>query len=239
MAIAIQNTYSNSRAAGGSGTLTVSGVAATGSSCIAVVAVGVNYGGDNISGVTYDGSAMTKVISTQPTVDQPNTAIYWKAVAAGSGKDVVVSYSAGDDRAMAATVYILTGAHTTSQADNSGRGGNAGSAPSQSLTPTEDNCIVIDSISTTSTAANTVSGSNTEVYDAQGMYTSYIIQTTAGLATLSWTNSKQWGGTVASFKAAAASGPANVKTVKGLAIASVKTMNGLAIASVKTIKGLN
>lgn len=33
-------------------------------------------------------------------------------------------------------------------------------------------------------------------------------------------------------------GPANVKTVDGLAIASVKTMNGLAIASVKTVNGL-
>ena len=35
-----------------------------------------------------------------------------------------------------------------------------------------------------------------------------------------------------------AAGPANVKTVNGLAIASVKTVNGLAIASVKTINGL-
>lgn len=35
-----------------------------------------------------------------------------------------------------------------------------------------------------------------------------------------------------------AAGPANVKTMKGLAIASVKTKKGLAIASVKTAKGL-
>lgn len=37
---------------------------------------------------------------------------------------------------------------------------------------------------------------------------------------------------------APASGPANVKTINGLAKASVKTLNGLAIASVKTINGL-
>lgn len=36
-----------------------------------------------------------------------------------------------------------------------------------------------------------------------------------------------------------AGGPANVKTVGGLALASVKTVGGLAIASVKTIGGLN
>jgi hypothetical protein len=36
-----------------------------------------------------------------------------------------------------------------------------------------------------------------------------------------------------------ASGPANIKTVNGLAIASVKTINGLAIGSVKTYNGLN
>jgi hypothetical protein len=36
----------------------------------------------------------------------------------------------------------------------------------------------------------------------------------------------------------AASGPANLKTVNGLAKASVKTVNGLAIASVKTVNGL-
>jgi hypothetical protein len=42
------------------------------------------------------------------------------------------------------------------------------------------------------------------------------------------------------FKAATgSSGPANVKTVQGLAIASVKTAQGLAIASVKTVQGLN
>lgn len=35
-----------------------------------------------------------------------------------------------------------------------------------------------------------------------------------------------------------ASGPANLKTHKGLVKASVKTINGLAIASVKTINGL-
>lgn len=35
-----------------------------------------------------------------------------------------------------------------------------------------------------------------------------------------------------------ASGPANVKTINGLALASVKTVNGLAIASVKTVNGL-
>jgi len=34
------------------------------------------------------------------------------------------------------------------------------------------------------------------------------------------------------------SGPANVKTINGLAIASVKTVNGLGIANVKTINGL-
>ncbi len=36
-----------------------------------------------------------------------------------------------------------------------------------------------------------------------------------------------------------ASGPANVKTVNGLAKASIKTINGLAIASIKTLNGLN
>lgn len=34
-------------------------------------------------------------------------------------------------------------------------------------------------------------------------------------------------------------GPANVKTIDGLATASVKTVDGLAIANVKTINGLN
>lgn len=37
----------------------------------------------------------------------------------------------------------------------------------------------------------------------------------------------------------AASGPANLKTLNGLAKASVKTIDGLAIASVKTFNGLN
>lgn len=48
------------------------------------------------------------------------------------------------------------------------------------------------------------------------------------------TGTSRWG-MVTTF---AAAGPANVKTVDGLAIANVKTVNGLAIASVKTINGL-
>jgi hypothetical protein len=39
--------------------------------------------------------------------------------------------------------------------------------------------------------------------------------------------------------AEAASGPANLKTLNGLAKASIKTINGLAIASVKTVNGLS
>lgn len=46
-----------------------------------------------------------------------------------------------------------------------------------------------------------------------------------------------WAYCIASIKPPAA-GPANVKTVNGLAIASVKTIDGLAIASVKTKNGL-
>jgi hypothetical protein len=40
------------------------------------------------------------------------------------------------------------------------------------------------------------------------------------------------------YYTAAASGPAGVKTVNGVAIASVKTINGVAIASVKTLNGV-
>lgn len=40
------------------------------------------------------------------------------------------------------------------------------------------------------------------------------------------------------YYTAAASGPAGVKTVNGVAIASVKTVNGVAIASVKTLNGV-
>lgn len=52
-----------------------------------------------------------------------------------------------------------------------------------------------------------------------------------------------WGGAAAdgytqAFDYTAVVGPANVKTVDGLALASVKTVDGLAIASVKTINGL-
>lgn len=47
-----------------------------------------------------------------------------------------------------------------------------------------------------------------------------------------------WNGSMISFSPATASGPANVKSINGLAKASVKTINGLAIASVKTYNGL-
>jgi hypothetical protein len=66
--------------------------------------------------------------------------------------------------------------------------------------------------------------------------------TTAGSQTMGWTGYTYdtWNyRSMIGVRELAPSGPANLKTINGVAKASIKTINGVAIASVKTFNGLN
>jgi len=144
----------------------------------------------------------------------------------------------------------FSGVATTTPADqqNGATGTGASTLATGSITPSENNELVIAALGFNSDGGTISIGSSLTITNSNafgsgnnyGGSMAYIIQTTAEAVNPTWTRGTGTGAMaarIASFKAAA-SGPANMKTWGGLAKASVKTVDGLAIASVKTWNGL-
>ncbi len=153
-------------------------------------------------------------------------------------------------------VVSYSGTNTSSQPDGTataitGTPGTCGSGAtnlSTNVTVTASNCWTAGFARFDN--GGTVSGSGTFTKIAQGGSGELAIEATFDSNGTVSTGSQASGLTGATAgsaiglvvlsiaPAAAASGPANMKTWNGLAKASIKTMNGLAIASVKTWNGL-
>lgn len=163
----------------------------------------------------------------------------------GSGHTVTIT---GGTSYSSASVLVFSGAKTTSPFDQqNGAAGAVSPASTGSVTPTEDNEVLVAGIAlgdpATTLSINASFSTPAVVYFsggiAYGVGSAYIIQTTATAVNPAWSWSGGGGNPVAiaTFKVAAG-GSGVVKTVDGLAFASVKTVQGLAIASVKTINGV-
>ncbi len=170
---------------------------------------------------------------------------YAEGATVGSGHTFTVT---GSTSYASISVNVFSGAKASSAFDQQNGAGSGGSPLSTgSVTPTEDNEVVVAGISMDSapSALSINGGFSTPavVYfaggSAYGVGSAYLIQTTATAANpaWSWTGGSNETAAIATFKAAAAGGSL-VKTVGGLAFASVKTVQGVAIASVKTINGV-
>ena len=140
-------------------------------------------------------------------------------------------------------------AQTTPEDQISGANAFASTLKPGSITPTEDNELIVSIFGINSAGAPmSIDAGFTETDEQEfdsgvsyGGAAAYLVQTTAAAADPTWTrtNTNGMAAIQVSFKAAAvASGPANLKTFNGLAKASVKTINGVAIASVKTVNGV-
>jgi len=147
----------------------------------------------------------------------------------------------------AMALLAFSGAKASSALDqqnrNSGTGTN--SRTPGSITPSEDNCLIVTVLNFEGTIAGlsidsgfTIVQSSDFLANGEGFAIAYKVQTTAAAVnpTWSWTTNRPSSAVIASFKSAAAA--SSIKTINGLARASVKTINGLAIASVKKFLGL-
>lgn len=212
-----------------------------------VLVVGVNGDtSDNITGITYNGNAMTYITKIQQASGLRWQYIYYILIGTGdeTAHNVVVTSSANIGITSEAVSY--TGAKQSAQPDASGTytATNAASI-STSLTTVADNCWVMMQVAASNgllangtyqflryiSSANTGSG----FFDSNGALTpagSKTVDATSGAGS-------SYGAVFASFAPyVAASGPANLKSWNGLAKASIKSINGLAIASIKSVDGL-
>lgn len=156
---------------------------------------------------------------------------------------------AGSTTAPAIGVSAWSGAGTSPfDQQNGATNLGASTLSTGSVTPGQDNELVISGICVTNNGGGAVSINggftitNTVAFSSgnhEGVSMAYLIQTTATAANPQWnaTNSADsLTASIATFKAVAAS--SSIKTVNGLVYASIKTVDNLAIASIKTINGL-
>lgn len=168
-----------------------------------------NNGNDPVTGITFNGTALTKVDSRHTNVTpggSGNSAEIWYLIdPTVTTANIVVSYTGTVD-GDAITAIQLTGAHQTSPID-AYNGFKANSAnPSNAITTIADNCLVIDVLSgsgsgTTLTAdvSQTERSNITNVGHCRSA-TSTEAKATAGSVTMSWTMASQvWAQIIASI----------------------------------------
>jgi len=195
-----------------------------------------------VSGVTYNGDAMTQVFASGFTSTQ--ACYMFRLVAPDSGTHAVtVTYAA-------AVTYRAAGALSFSGVNQSSPVGGSGSLVQYTSTITasvnvaEATSYIVDGSAAYNVAPNANSGQTGGTSTTSAGFKlkmGYKVTPGTGAQTASYTLAGPISYTIGALelKEAVASGPANLKTFLGVAKASVKTMYGLAIASVKTINGLS
>ncbi len=243
MALAIDTT---SNGAGGQATSLTWKHTCTGSDLVLIVGVSVwkNGGGPyTISGVTYNGDAMT-LANNIGDDDKRAYIFYLVNPDTGGSYNIVASVSGGNYGIVSGGAVSITGASQTNPIGVTGGAIGYSSKISTAVTTTVADSILIDVVNCSDYPQEHIAGGGQTLYESRdGRYCmsgSYKATTTVGNYTMSWT--LRYGSSHLVHNVVevvpAISGPANVKTYKGLASASVKTKKGLAIASVKTDKGL-
>lgn len=245
MAIALDATSGSS----GSGTTLTFSHTCTGSNLILIVGV-MNYDPAAITGVTYNGVAMTKIFASDvvsPSYNSMNQ-FYLVNPATGSNNIVVTVPGATPIRATGAS---YTGVAQTSPIDGFGSaiaGSLTPGAESANVTVTASNCWV-NAMSTNDNNVAMTAGSGLtnlvasatpnqmRTYDSNG-----TVSTGTFVANVTYSGAAVGGWSIlgTSFKPFAAAGPTNVKTFDGVTQSTgIKTYLGVALASTKTIDGIS
>lgn len=184
---------------------------------------------------------------TSSTLTVKNLMYYSIPTSVGSGHTFS---NTGASNYCSLEVETFSGVHATPvDQQNGATGTGSATLATGSVTPSEDGELVIAGLGFNASGTTiTINGGFTKTHEVNfgggnnyGSAMAYLIQTTATAANPTWTrgaNVDAMAARIVTFKAAASSGPANLKTYSGLAKASVKTYNGLAIASWKTWNGL-
>lgn len=200
-------------------------------------------GGDFVTGVTYNGVAMTN--GGKIALGTTQIYIFYLASPATGTHNIVISANnaACDTRGGASSYSGVTGGFGNSTTLN-----NTTASPfTTTLTTPSDNCWTVLAVGGTN-AVTASTGSNFRSSDSgsDGRFTCFYDSsgaiTPAGSHSMSVTHS----GTVANSSVMLSmtpttlpSGPANMKTWNGVAKASVKTIDAVAIGSIKTAIGVS
>jgi hypothetical protein len=223
-----------------SGTSHTFAVDATATNAILHVQAFKNANTDTITGVTFNGTAMTQVQKETPGAGRYQYVYELVAPAQGS-YNVVISSSSSTAIGGNATVH--SGAAQSGQPDASRTAATTDTPTTQTITTVADNCWGL--LFTTGGRIHSAStGSALRVsnttYTDSSIFDSNAAKTPAGnldMTTTYASTAATEGYIQVSIKPYVAASSA-IKTWEGLADASVKTVNGLARASVKTRNGL-
>lgn len=199
--------------------------------------------GNLISGVTYDGTALTLAKAATNAARSYNAAIYYLIAPSVKTANVVVSFSETVEVSNCTILSIFGMKQSSPVSGTDSYNTTSVTSSSLAITPAADGSIVVDSLYTSDNNL-TMGAGQTQLakhgVNNNGDYIGASYERADGTRTMSWTWSGANGTTVAHAAAGflMAAGPALLKTVNGLAVASVKVVNGLAIASIKGIDGL-
>lgn len=201
--------------------------------CVSVTA------GDNISDVTYGGSAMTLIDKSVNT--NAFTYLYYIIAPATGANNISVSKSTGAYIVIRGVSY--TGAKQTGVPDAYTNNGSASTnSLTTSVTTVADNCWVIltaasqRNVSCSSGGTYRIGNANAQfqVFDTNG------VKTPAGSVsmTIDETNGPQVLNIVMASFAPAVTASGNIKKINNIAWANVKKINGVAVANCKKINGV-
>lgn len=232
MAVSISSVQSTITDPDPSVTLTVS------AGDIIVACIGIHQG--SVNGVTWNGTTITQGPNATTAFNE-RSEIWYSLTPATGTFSLTFDGTGGGGRFLCG--YVLSGVKTTGQPHQTASANGDSSTSSVSITPTTNDCLIIDSHYSEGDLT-TVGTGQTEQANLQGNdsfengASSTTLQTTAAAETMSWTigSGQRWAVAAIAFEPAS-SGSA-IKTVFGLAEASVKTKNGLANASIKSFNGL-
>ena len=235
MAIAYNSTSIINEQAASSTTLTWAHTCNASDTKLVVVA----GGRQTISGITYNGVAMT-VIATETSGYEKNALYYLDSPATGSAYNIVVTYSSSSDFRTGLAIG-LSGAmagvgNSTTQANYSATTSTltltTGTANSDVLYMMGANTV--DGVTVTGATEITKNTANNWAY-----FGYYENTTTAGnyAATIQRGTAANFASLAVELKIAVASGPANLKSRSGNVKANIKSMSGNTLANIKSLSG--
>lgn len=199
--------------------------------------VGINSTTNDISGVTFNGVAMTQIGTTLDFSAIGRYISMWGLASPAAGSNTIAISGGTNQNAGAVSIN----GYSSNSGFNSGT--TASNPMTVSVTTTVDNAYVVGfgtfiSYSSLGSGVSDLIGGINGDANTRMIY-STSAKTPAGAFSMSVNISgSNLGGLVAVGINPVVSGPANLKTINGLAKASVKEVNGLAMASVKTYNGL-
>jgi hypothetical protein len=212
----------------------------TGSDLLLLVDAYVDTTGDKVTGITYNGDAMTRHVRQRSYHSDVGHYLYYLLNPdTGGSYNVVISLNASCNTEDTAVSYTGCLQSSFPHASNNGQGANpAGDPFNMTVTTTVEDCWLYGNIGNYGTFTIT---NGTRRYSGGVLYTddsngarssgsnSLNYTPTAGGAT---------GWLVVAIAPAVSAGPAKLKTANTLAVAKIKTIDSLAIAKVKTIDSL-